>query len=162
MIFKNPLDKLTIILSSVICLIPVGVSLVMSIVEGFDWTSLIVSIVLVPILAITWALHPQDYEVTAEGIRILRPYKSITIPTSSIQGIQAIETSDLKYSMRLFGSGGFFGYFGLFTNQKLGRYHIYAGNRQNPVLILTEKKKYVLTPTDAAGFIAAVEGFKQA
>jgi len=162
MVFKNPLDNFTKILSTIVFLLPIGIYFGVSFSEGFEFTSLIVVVVLLPVFAITWALHPQDYTVNEQGITIKRPYKSILIASNDIKGIEALTPADLKYSMRLFGSGGFFGYFGLFTNQKLGRYHIYAGNRVNPVLILTEKKKYVLTPTDPEGFIAAVKGLNQA
>lgn len=162
MVFKNPLDNFTKILSTIVFLLPIGIYFGVSFSEGFEFTSLIVVVVLQPVFAITWALHPQDYTVNEQGITIKRPYKSILIASNDIKGIEALTPADLKYSMRLFGSGGFFGYFGLFTNQKLGRYHIYAGNRVNPVLILTEKKKYVLTPTDPEGFIVAVKGLNQA
>jgi len=162
MVFKNPLDNFTKILSTIVFLLPIGIYFGVSFSEGFEFTSLIVVVVLLPVFAITWALHPQDYTVNEQGITIKRPYKSILIASNDIKGIEALTPADLKYSMRLFGSGGFFGYFGLFTNQKLGRYHIYAGNRVNPVLILTEKKKYVLTPTDPEGFIVAVKGLNQA
>jgi hypothetical protein len=161
MVFKNPLDNFTKILSALVFLIPLGIFFFVNISEGFELTSLIVFIIILPIFAITWALHPQDYTVNEQGISIKRPYKSILIAANDIKSIEALTPADLKYSMRLFGSGGFFGYFGLFANQKLGRYHIYAGNRVNPVLILTEKKKYVLTPTDPEGFIAAVKGLNQ-
>ena len=161
MVFKNPLDNFTKILSTIVFLLPIGIYFGVSFGEGFDFTSLIVVVVLLPVFAITWALHPQDYTVNEQGITIKRPYKSILIASNDIKGIEALTPADLKYSMRLFGSGGFFGYFGLFANQKLGRYHIYAGNRVNPVLILTEKKKYVLTPTDPEGFIVAVKGLNQ-
>ncbi len=94
---------------------------------------------------ITWMLHPVSYEITTETLLIHRPLGSIKIKLSTIQEVFRTEPG---FSMRLFGSGGLFGYFGLFSSNKLGRHHRYTGNNENLVLLNAGKKKYLLSIHD--------------
>ena len=50
---------------------------------------------------------------------------------------------------RIFGSGAFFGWWGWFHNQELGRFMVYATNLDHVFLIETGKgKKYVISCRD--------------
>ena len=67
------------------------------------------------------------------------------IAKSQIVELRAIERCDLRGSVRLLGSGGFFGWFGLFRNQKFGNYRLFTGDYKNLYLIRTDKKSYVIS-----------------
>jgi len=59
--------------------------------------------------------------------------------------------------LRLFGSGGFLGWFGFFYNGSLGRFWAYAGNRDDLVLLTkTDGRKIVLSPHPPDAFLAAI------
>jgi len=60
------------------------------------------------------------------------------------------------FSRRLAGSGGLFGYYGLFQTSKLGRSNWYLTNRQHSVVVITASRTVLLSPDDADGFLAAV------
>jgi len=94
---------------------------------------------------IAWMLHPTSYEITNENFVIHRPISAMKISLASIKNIEHTEPG---YSMRLFGSGGLFGYYGLFSSKKHGTHHRYTGNNKNLILIATEKKKYLLSIHD--------------
>ena len=98
---------------------------------------------------VTWLLHPTSYEITNENLLIHRPLHAIKISLASIKNIERTEPG---YSMRIFGSGGLFGYFGLFSSNKLGRHHRYTGNNENLVLLNAGKKKYLLSIHDELFF----------
>ncbi len=69
----------------------------------------------------------------------------------------ALPAQNLNASVRLFGVGGLFGYYGKYANHVLGRTTWYATRRDTPVLLETmDDKKYILTPNDPNGFARAL------
>lgn len=60
-----------------------------------------------------------------------------------------IPRDDLKWSIRTFGNGGVFGYYGKFFNNSFGSMTWFATRRENFVmLILKDGRKIVVTPDD--------------
>jgi hypothetical protein len=58
---------------------------------------------------------------------------------------QRISSADMKGTIRLFGSGGFLGYIGWFSNAQLGKFYMITMNKKDLLLITTsEGKKYVI------------------
>ncbi|MDR1553995.1 MAG: PH domain-containing protein [Prevotellaceae bacterium] len=58
---------------------------------------------------------------------------------------QKISNVDMKGTFRLFGSGGFLGYIGWFSNPALGKFYMIAGNKKDLLLITTATgRKYVI------------------
>lgn len=64
---------------------------------------------------------------------------------SEIIETKRISKSDIDNSIRTFGSGGLFGYLGLFKNNRLGNYTMYATELNNLIFIRTCNKKYVFS-----------------
>jgi hypothetical protein len=55
----------------------------------------------------------------------------------------------MRGTIRTFGVGGLFGYFGKFHTPNIGHITFYATQRVNKVLIVTKQgKKIILTPDD--------------
>ena len=59
--------------------------------------------------------------------------------------LRIISKSDIENSIRRFGSGGLFGYLGLFKSDSLGNYTMYATDLSNLIFIRTSNKKYVFS-----------------
>jgi Bacterial PH domain len=58
------------------------------------------------------------------------------------------------WGIRLFGSGGLYGYYGYFTFRGLGRVCMHATNRNNLVLVKDEKgSRFLLSPSEPDKFI---------
>jgi len=65
-----------------------------------------------------------------------------------------LESGKLTYSVRTFGVGGLFGYFGKFWNKEYGNMTWYATRRDKAIMIITkENKKIILTPDEVEKFI---------
>lgn len=62
----------------------------------------------------------------------------------------------MRWSLRLFGDGGLFGYFGWFWNRRLGTYRAYGTNPKNTVVLKLNDRTIVVTPHDPARFVAEV------
>ena len=143
---KLEFDLTTKIISALVIAIPfVMIIAQYSIIKENNEILSLTSIFLFITYFVAWMLHPTSYEITNEKLVIHRPVRAIKISLASIKNIERTEPG---YSMRLFGSGGLFGYYGLFSSNKLGRHHRYTGNNKNLVLISTEKKKYLLSIHD--------------
>ena len=99
------------------------------------------------ILLAIWVLltMPRYLVIDDKSIVITHPIGQTVILKSDIVEVRAVERSELRGSLRLFGSGGFFGWFGIFRNSKLGVYRIYCGQLENLYLVKTLTRKYIIS-----------------
>jgi hypothetical protein len=73
---------------------------------------------------------------------VVRRGKSISIPIASIK---ASYNGSVYRSIRVLGSGGMFGYLGIFRNPDVGYYRAMAGDLSESFFVITDKKKYLLS-----------------
>ncbi len=151
--FRNKFDRTTIIITSLVFALLSGITIFVLTDDIQIYAKAAIALMNVSILFLTWALHPQHYMVYENSIQIKRFFKPIEIQFDKIIEIKSLEKNELSGSIRLFGSGGLFGYFGRFSNKKLGTYFLYAGNLENLLLIKTDKKVYVISPLNSNEFI---------
>ena len=76
----------------------------------------------------------------------------------SLADVVSVEANPdaMRWSLRLFGDGGLFGYFGWFWNRKLGTYRAYGTNPKNTVVIKLTNRTIVVTPHDPARFVEEI------
>ena len=104
----------------------------------------------------TFSFRPVSYILTPDQLIIHRPLSNIKILRTDIKTVEHIDKNDLKWSIRIFGVGGLFGYWGKFRNKKIGTMTWYATRRNNVVLVTTiHQKKIILTPNDPEKFLTA-------
>ena len=101
--------------------------------------------IFIAIALYTEGYSPQRLEVSASQITILRRYNSVTIPRSAILSITPLTKQDMRWTTSEGGCGGLYGYFGTFTNRRLGQFTMYATAMENLYLITTaDGKKCVI------------------
>ena len=88
---------------------------------------------------------PLRLEINKTKIIISHPIGKTVILREHITESRIISKNDLKGSLRLFGSGGFMGWFGIFHNNKLGKYQLYSGDLENLHYIVTKEKNYIIS-----------------
>jgi hypothetical protein len=104
----------------------------------------------------TFFFRPVSYILTPDQLIIHRPLSNIKILRTDIKTVEHIDKNDLKWSIRIFGVGGLFGYWGKFRNKKMGSMTWYATRRNNVVLVTTiHQKKIILTPNEPEKFVTA-------
>jgi hypothetical protein len=127
--------------------------------NGLNRVSLIGAAMIVPMaLLVCVVFAPLGYTVDAVGIVVNRIGPSVCIRHDEIAEIRRVATRDVGFSVRVFGSGGFFGYYGRFWSQRLGPHRMYATNGRDLVCIeRVDGGKVVLSPYPADVFVAAVQ-----
>ena len=108
------------------------------------------------IVGLGWAYSPRGYVVSEESIRVKRLIGPATLPLAGVREVRRAGSEDFRGSIRLFGSGGLFGYYGLFSTSRLGKSYWYVTDRSKAVVVVTAAKTAVFSPDDVEGFIAAI------
>jgi hypothetical protein len=108
------------------------------------------------ILILGYAWSPSGYEISDGYVVVRRLFGNVRIPVSEIRDVRVATTDDLRWSFRLIGSGGLFGYYGLFRNSKLGTCRWYVTDRSKAVVLVTGERPAVISPDDVDGFLAAM------
>ncbi|RYZ24455.1 MAG: hypothetical protein EOO16_00820 [Chitinophagaceae bacterium] len=158
--FAASLDNTARIITVLVTLLFVGVAWITVDVIGtlhegrMSWIPL-------PTLAIIWgltyALHPKGYRVSAGELTVCRLLLPRTFATADILSAEVLGRDAISWSIRTFGVGGLFGYYGKFANRKLGAMTWYLSRRDRVVLLrMKDGRKIVLSPDEPEAFIAAI------
>jgi hypothetical protein len=103
-----------------------------------------------------YAYSPQSYAVRERSIVVKRLIGNVRIPLDDVREVRAAAADDFRGCIRLWGSGGCFGYYGLFRTSKLGKCTWYVTNRRHCVVVITGAKTAVFSPDDVQSFVAAI------
>lgn len=157
MTYKASLDKTGRIITVSVTLIFMFIILVQYIdrININNSIRILTSAVLAAIYFGTYALAPLGYIVNFKELIIRRPLANIRIKKTNIQRVEIIDRELLKRSIRVFGDGGLFGYYGKFSNSQMGLMTWYITRRDKLVLVLTaDNRKIILSPDDPHRFVA--------
>lgn len=95
-----------------------------------------------------WTVAPISISVDDTSITVRKRIGNKRILISNIETVRAITPSTIpiiRIGLRMFGSGGFAGYWGWYANSQIGTYFAYYGDRYECFLIkLKNGKKYIL------------------
>ena len=113
--------------------------------------------VLVPPLIIfaTLPFAVRGYVLTGQELRIERVGWQNRIPLADVATATA-DPQAMRWSIRLFGSGGLFGFFGWFRNRTLGTYRAYGTDPKNTVVLKLRQRTIIVTPHDPERFVAEI------
>ena len=112
------------------------------------------------VLMLAWAMSPSGVVVYAGVLRIeRRAWRPLRIPLASVASASRLDGLGAG-TTRVFGVGGFFGSYGLFSNGELGRFRMYATRSGQAVIVRRTggELPLVLTPEDVPGAIEAIGG----
>jgi hypothetical protein len=109
------------------------------------------------VLALSLAYSPRGYVMDGRMILVKRLAGMARIELDDVREARKATRQDFSGCIRLWGSGGLFGYYGLFSTSKLGKSTWYVTNRSKAVVLITAAKTALLSPDDTDGFLAAIE-----
>jgi hypothetical protein len=111
------------------------------------------------VLGFAWAMAPRALVVEDGELRIeRRAWRPLRVPLSDVVSAAPLGRMSGR-TLRLFGVGGFFGSYGLFSNPDLGRFRLYATRGGQAVIVRRrgDELPLVVTPDDVAGTIDAID-----
>jgi hypothetical protein len=124
---------------------------------GLRGTALAVGLACAAVAVGGWALAPRGFEIGAGKLRVLRNgWRALEVPLAEIRAVAHADPGVLVGSIRLLGTGGLFGYYGLFRSPGLGTYRLYATRSEGIVLVRGARRALVLTPEPADAFVTAL------
>ena len=112
-------------------------------------------------LIISYLFAPRSFELTPSGIIVRRALRSFEIPYEEIIEVRRISWS-LWFTLvqvRVCGSGGLYGFYGLFKLKNIGKVWLYVTNRHNAILIKTKEKQYIISPGEPEEFLRKLNEF---
>jgi Bacterial PH domain len=146
--FPASFDRTAKIISGIVCLgllaVVVGIHNLLA--DGIAFLVLMVSV----------AYSPRGYVISDGSILVKRLAGSVRIALDDVREVRRTGREDFRGCIRLWGSGGLFGYYGLFSTAKLGKSTWYVTNRSNGVVVITAAKTVLFSPDDPEGFLAAL------
>jgi hypothetical protein len=120
-------------------------------------TPFMVLSMLLLVYGLSYAFRVKGYVITAAELLVLRPLGTKHFQLQNIRSAEALVRSDLSWSIRTFGVGGLFGYYGKFFNSRFRSMTWYLTRRDATVLLyLDNGKKIVLSPDDPQEFMDAL------
>src|SRR5580693_139035 len=87
-----------------------------------------------------YAWSPTGYSIMDGEVVISRLIGNVHLPVAGIREVRIATRDDLRGSMRVFGSGGLFGYYGLFRNSKLGTSRWYVTDRSHSLALVGDSE----------------------
>jgi hypothetical protein len=150
--FTASLDTPTKLITTAVLLLPVVLVLFLD--KGI-WPGAI----LLFLLLLTYGFAPQYYALSETELQVKRLFKTVRIPFAEIRSIKLLpEAKKMRWTtIRTFGSGGFFGYFGKFWNSGLGSMTWYLRNFENVMLIETLAGTKILISPDNPEMLSALK-----
>ncbi len=121
--------------------------------KGYFWPAIVW---LAFFAAYLW--QARFYTLQEDRVVVHRFIGNIVIPLNKIETVQIVEK--LPISLRLFGSGGLFGYFGIFQLEQGGRIRLYA-TRSAGLVVIKADKVYAISPNNSAEFCQRVMAYME-
>jgi hypothetical protein len=137
-------------------LIVAEITLVKSIFASGSVTAMTVAGVVFAVCLVAIACAPVSVKLDGSRFTLVRVLGKITLDYVRIRSVRPyrFDSSDI----RVFGSGGFCGYTGIFSSAKIGRFYSYVGDARQAFLIETERgEKFVFSCENAGSVIETVK-----
>ena len=157
--FNASLDKLAKVVTFIITIIFASIIIgqLVLIIDSVQSVSFFSIPIVGLIYLIVFLYRPLYYRITDNLLVIHRPISDIKINLIDIKSVELLDKKRLKGTIRTFGVGGLFGYWGKFTNSQIGTMTWYATRRDHAILITTtSNKKILLTPDDPNLFVSMI------
>jgi hypothetical protein len=118
-----------------------------------------VAAIVIALLIVYFLLEaPLSLEISETQLTLNKIRGNLVIEFSQIAHIDVYKPNFSE--LRLFGSGGFFGYIGIFRNSKTGNYRAYVGDYSQSFLIQTQTGiKYVLSCENRDAIVQTIKKY---
>lgn len=155
--FKSPYDNLVKFITWGTILILTAVLIVLAVAEPVPfWFKISMLEFFGLLIYFTYAYSPLEYEIKQDYLIIRRKIKPVIITLDKIKEVRLDPQAASLLCLRLFGSGGLFGFFGTFYSGRLKVHKRYITSRKNSVVIVADKN-YVISPEKPDLFVQLLQ-----
>ncbi|WP_176885046.1 PH domain-containing protein [Dyadobacter soli] len=113
--------------------------------------------ILLAVYGAAYVFRTTGYTLTGDELTIHRPISDVTYSRQTIDSVRIVTKEQLKFTIRTFGVGGFWGYYGKFYNSSFGKMTWYVTRRDQMVLIKTADKIILVSPDNIDSFTRDLE-----
>ena len=158
--YRATMGRATIAITVFSSILLLGISFYLLVSEPQVLSSLAALALIVPplILFVCYLYQVSSYHLDSKNIVIKRFAPNFYIPVSSIESVE-IDNNAMKRSLRIFGNGGLFGFYGRFRNKKYGSYRAFVKDLKKLVVIKTDKKTIIISPDKPEVFVKKLKGY---
>lgn len=154
--FKASMSKIVITITLIVHIMVLGTIIPLASNGIALW-----EVVILPILFLTaFLLRPFRYDVDDRQLIIRKYVLPKRLLITDIASAAPVDYSDLKITLRLWGSGGFWGWYGVFLTAENGSKKILlqCSQKENLVLItMKDGKRIVISPDDRDGLLNSLK-----
>jgi len=155
--FKSPYDNLVKFITWGTILILVAVLTLLVVIEEIPFLFKVSMLALFGLIVyLTYAYSPLGYEINHDSLVVNRKIKPVRIALDRIKEVKMDPQAASLMCLRLFGSGGLFGFFGTFYPSRLKVHKRYITSRKNSVVIVADKN-YVISPEKPDLFVQLLQ-----
>lgn len=151
--YRASYDSLTKWLSAIVIIFLLGIGFMgfisFSKTAGMLYYQIGICIFSLLLLIGAWIFSISSYSLSEDYLTIHRPIGDVKISLDEIKEIRHLDKFNMLGTIRTFGSGGLFGYYGKFYIPKLGHVNMFCTQRIHQILIITkDEKKRIISPDD--------------
>jgi hypothetical protein len=108
--------------------------------------------------ALAYAATPMGYALNEQTLRIERKALwSITVPLSQISACHPLPRAALRHAIRVYGTGGLFGWAGRYQLRQWGAISMHATNLDRLLLVRRRNRRSILiSPTEPDRFLVGL------
>lgn len=116
---------------------------------------LAISMVLPVLVVFSFLSIVTGYVVTPDELLVQRLFWSTRIPLAGVRNAFPDPTV-CKGAKRIIGNAGLYGFTGLYQNERLGRFRLFATDLARSVVLVLPERTVVVTPAAPEAFVAHV------
>lgn len=163
-----PLILMTLLATAMLVLVPVGCWMMLDKIGDFARSTkaappellkfAMLLMVFAPVVSVLICAFymVRGYVVTDDSVIVLRLGWGTPLNLRRLISAE-VDPEALKKSMRIFGNSGLFAFTGIYRNQKLGVFRVYATDASRAVVLRFSDRTVVVTPDDPQKFVAEVK-----
>lgn len=125
--------------------------------SGTIWSGIVDSLLFF-VAVFCYFYSTKGYSVQKGKLLVERPIGKKVISLKMLKGIYDYKKIEKGFTIRTFGNGGLFGYFGYYSNDKIGRFKLYSTKRKDFHILDFGKEKIGISPDDPE-FIEALKEY---
>jgi Bacterial PH domain len=153
-----PLDRPALIRTSVTIVVLLCVLVLLFFLHEFMPLVMLLWVPIIAMPAFAYAASPLGYAIDNRALYVERKaLRTLRVPLNQIAAVKYMPVTSLQGAIRVYGTGGLFGWAGRYRLPGLGPVSMHATNLEQLIIIQRRHRKPILiSPADSAAFLTGL------